>query len=708
VVEAVDEARLDAGAEVEERQRADRRVQPGGMAGGVLVHLLGSIVLGIVPGRRWSGATAGSAPVQPAQLLGPPPWDKVAGVSEPVGFHEEEVLGKAYDARLMRRLVGYVRPYRGMAAGAVALIVVSSLLQLVGPLVTAVALDLFIQPEAGAPRSPASVLVAGWLAVRGLDPTPAQGIGVVALIYLGALVATFVVLYVQTYVMQVMGQYIMHDLREQVFGRLQVLPVSYFDRNPIGRLVTRVTTDVDALNELFTAGLVSIFGDVVLLAGIVGVLFWFDWRLALVTFCVLPALGALTFWFRVRARQSYRDVRVRIARINAFLQEHITGMSVVQLFNRERRAFDEFHDVNLVHRDANVRAIFYYAVYFPAVELITAVGVALIIWYGGGQVVAGALSLGALIAFLQYSQRFYQPLSDLSEKYNILQAAMASSERIFRLLDREVEIVSPPDAYAPQSVEGAIEFDRVGFRYLPDEPVLEEVSFRVAPGETVAVVGHTGAGKTTLTNLLLRFYDVEAGAVRVDGVDVRDWDLGALRRGIGMVLQDVFLFSGTLADNIRLGSAAIDEARVRWAAAEVHALPFIERQPDGFATVVRERGAGLSVGQKQLVAFARALAFDPRILILDEATSSIDTETEQLIQRALERLLAGRTSLVIAHRLSTVQRADRILVMHKGRVREQGTHQELLARRGIYHRLYQLQYKEQEGALAPAAEPLAP
>jgi ATP-binding cassette subfamily B protein len=640
--------------------------------------------------------------------LGLQRWDKVAGVSEPVGFHEEEVLGKAYDARLMRRLVGYVRPYRGMAAGAVALIVVSSLLQLVGPLVTAVALDLFIQPEAGAPRSPASVLVADWLAVRGLDPTPAQGIGVVALIYLGALVATFVVLYVQTYVMQVMGQYIMHDLRDQVFGRLQVLPISYFDRNPIGRLVTRVTTDVDALNELFTAGLVSIFGDVVLLAGIVGVLFWFDWRLALVTFCVLPALGALTFWFRVRARQSYRDVRVRIARINAFLQEHITGMSVVQLFNRERRAFDEFHDVNLVHRDANVRAIFYYAVYFPAVELITAVGVALIIWYGGGQVVAGALSLGALIAFLQYSQRFYQPLSDLSEKYNILQAAMASSERIFRLLDREVEIVSPPDAYAPQSVEGAIEFDRVGFRYLPDEPVLEEVSFRVAPGETVAVVGHTGAGKTTLTNLLLRFYDVEAGAVRVDGVDVRDWDLGALRRGIGMVLQDVFLFSGTLADNIRLGSAAIDEARVRWAAAEVHALPFIERQPDGFATVVRERGAGLSVGQKQLVAFARALAFDPRILILDEATSSIDTETEQLIQRALERLLAGRTSLVIAHRLSTVQRADRILVMHKGRVREQGTHQELLARRGIYHRLYQLQYKEQEGALAPAAEPLAP
>ena len=611
------------------------------------------------------------------------------------------MLGKAYDARLMRRLLAYVRPYRGMAAGAVALIIASSLLQLVGPLATAVALDLFIRPrgDAGA-GSTVSRWVGGQLAAHGWAPTAAQGIAAVALVYLASIALTFVVLYVQSYVMLLMGQYIMRDLRGEIFGHLQVLPIAYYDKNPIGRLVTRVTTDVDALNELFTAGLVSIFGDVVLLAGIVAVLFWLNWKLALVTFAILPLLLLLTLWFRIRARQSYRDVRVKIARINAFLQEHVTGMSVVQLFNRERQAREEFAVINDAHRRANVQAIFYYAVYFPAVELITAVGVGLILWYGGGRVVAGALSLGALIAFLQYAQRFYQPLSDLSEKYNILQAAMASSERIFRLLDREVEIASPADAYAPARVEGSIELVHVDFSYLPGEPVLEDVSFRVEPGETVAVVGHTGAGKTTLTNLLLRFYDVDSGAVLVDGVDVRRWRLDVLRRGIGMVLQDVFLFSGTLGANIRLGAADVDDERMRWAAREVHALPFIERSPAGFDTVVRERGAGLSVGQKQLVAFARALAFDPRILVLDEATSSIDTETEQLIQRALARLLVGRTSLVIAHRLSTIQRADRILVMHKGRLREQGTHQELLAQRGIYHRLYLLQYKDQEAALA--------
>jgi ATP-binding cassette subfamily B protein len=625
-------------------------------------------------------------------------------MSEPAGFHEEEVLGKAYDARLMRRLMGYVRPYRGMAAGAVALIVASSLLQLVGPLATAVALDLFIRPPGEAEAtSTVGRWVAELLAGRGLAPTPAAGIAAVAAVYLAAVGLTFVVLYVQSYVMLAMGQYIMRDLRNQIFGHLQRLSIAYFDKNPVGRLVTRVTTDVDALNELFTAGLVSIFGDVVLLAGIVGVLFWLNWKLALATFAILPLLALLTLWFRLRARTSYRDVRVKIARINAFLQEHITGMPVVQLFNRERRAGDEFAAINDDHRRANVRAIVYYAVYFPAVELITACGVGLIVWYGGGRVMAGALSLGALIAFLQYAQRFYQPLSDLSEKYNILQAAMASSERIFRLLDRPVEIASPADGYAPEGrARGSIELDRVSFAYLPGEPVLTDVSFRVAPGETVAVVGHTGAGKTTLANLLLRFYDVDSGAVAVDGVDVRRWRLDALRRSIGMVLQDVFLFSGTLASNIRLGAPEIDDARLRWAAREVHALPFIERTPRGFATEVRERGAGLSVGQKQLVAFARALAFDPRILILDEATSSIDTETEQLIQRALARLLAGRTSLVIAHRLSTVQRADRILVLHKGCLREQGTHQELLARRGIYYRLYLLQYKDQEAALAAA------
>jgi ATP-binding cassette subfamily B multidrug efflux pump len=656
-------------------------------------------------------------------------------MSEPVSHQEEEVLGKAYDARLMRRLLTYVRPYRWMTAGALALILLSSLLQLVGPLATAVALDLFIRPASGgavgagpgghperpegpggpggpggagsAPRpvqlSAVSVLVRDALVARGIDPAHAgmQGLAVVAGVYLAALVLTFFVLYAEGYVMSLMGQFIMNDLRNQIFGHLQRLPVSYYDRNPIGRLVTRVTTDVDALNELFTSGLVELVGDIVLVAGIVGVLFWLDWRLALVSFAIVPLLFVLTIWFRERVRQSFREVRVRIARINAFLQEHVTGMPVVQLFGREARAYGEFVAINDAHRVANVRSIFYYAVFFPGIELITAVGLGLLIWVGGGRVIAGVTSVGALIAFLQYAQRFYQPLSDLSEKYNILQAAMASAERVFRVLDTPATLAAPAAAYAPAApaaVAGRVEFDQVRFSYNPGEPVLKGVSFRVEPGRTLAVVGHTGAGKSTLANLLLRFYDVDSGAVRVDGVDVRQWDLARLRRGIAMVLQDVFLFSGSIGANIRLGEEAIDGERMRWAAREVHALEFIERLPGGLEAQVRERGAGLSVGQKQLIAFARALAFDPRILILDEATSSIDTETEQLIQQALERLLAGRTSIVIAHRLSTIQRADRILVLHKGEVREQGTHQELLALRGIYYRLYLLQYKDQEAA----------
>jgi ATP-binding cassette subfamily B protein len=583
-----------------------------------------------------------------------------------------------------------------MTVLAVALILVSALLQLVGPLSLAVAIDLFIAPEEAEKLSPpVAWLQANWA----VDVGPVTGIVAVAAVYFAALLLTFVVLYLQGYVMELMGQYIMYDLRQEVFAHLQRLPVSYFDRNPIGRLVTRVTTDVAALNELFTAGLVSIFGDVMLLVGIVGVLFWLNWQLALVAFSILPLLLALTLWFKVRARQRYRQVRVRIARINAYLQEHITGMSVVQLFNREKRSYREFRDINEDHRGANVEAIFYYAVYYPMVELITAVGVALLIWYGGGQVMSNVLSLGALIAFLQYARQFYQPLADLSEKYNILQGAMASSERIFALLDRSVEIASPAEPYRPERVEGAIEFDSVEFAYKKDEPVLRGISFRLEPGETLAVVGHTGAGKSTLANLLLRFYDVDRGAVRLDGVDVRKWDLDSLRRSVGMVLQDVFLFSGTIGANIGLGEPSVDEERLRWAAGEVRAMDFIERLPAGFESPVRERGAGLSVGQKQLIAFARALAFDPRILILDEATSSIDTETEQLIQAALDRLLEGRTSIVIAHRLSTIQKADRILVMHKGEVREQGTHQELLALQGIYHKLYLLQYRDQEIAV---------
>ncbi|HYN21086.1 MAG TPA: ABC transporter ATP-binding protein, partial [Thermoanaerobaculia bacterium] len=580
-------------------------------------------------------------------------------MSEPLAHHEEEALGKAYDARLMKRLLGYVRPYRGMTAGAMGLIFLSSVFQLVGPLAFAVALDVFIRPGQEPERlTGVSRWVRDGLLERGIEPASvaSQGLAVVALIYLAALIFTFLVLYAEGYVMQLIGQYIMTDLRRQVFGHLQRLPIAYFDRNPIGRLLTRVTTDIDALNELFSSGIVAIIGDILLLGGIVGVLFWLDWRLALITFSIVPLLLALTFWFKARARDSFREVRVKIARINSFLQENLTGMPVVQLFNREARAYREFEEINDAHRDANVRGIFYYAVFYPGVELITSLGLGLIIWFGGGRVIAGVTSIGALIAFLQYAQRFYQPLADLSEKYNILQGAMASSERVFRLLDTPETIVSPPGAYAPDQVRGAIEFDRVWFSYKEDEPVLKGISFRVEPGETLAVVGHTGAGKSTLANLLLRFYDVDQGAVRVDGFDVREWDLVRLRRSVAMVLQDVFLFSGTIGANIRLGEEGIDDARLRWAAGEVHALPFIERIPGGFESLVRERGAGLSVGQKQLIAFARALAFEPSILILDEATSSIDTETEQLIQKALDRLLAGRTSIVIAHRLSTIQK----------------------------------------------------
>lgn len=621
-------------------------------------------------------------------------------------FHEEETLGKAYDARLMRRLLRYVRPYRGMVVLAVVLILVSSLLELVGPLATAVAIDLYIAPaeEVSETSSQASRWVGETLAAAGIQLAPEQGILGVSIVFLVSLVLGFVILYAQSLTLQLMGQYIMRDLRNQIFGRLQRLPVAFFDRNPIGRLVTRVTSDVDALNELFTAGLVSIIGDVMVLVGISAVLFWLNWQLALVSFAILPLLLVLTLWFKIRARQSFRDVRVRLARINAFLQEHIVGMSVLQLFGAERRALEGFANVNDRHRWANIRAIFYYSVYFPAVELITAIGVGLILWYGGLRVMGDVLSVGALIAFFQYAQRFYRPLADLSDKYNILQAAMAASERIFRLLDEPETIDTAPRPHRAEVV-GDVEFEDVRFGYKPDEEVLHGVSLRVRPGEMVAVVGHTGAGKSTLANLLLRFYDVDSGAVRVDGVDLRQWDLASLRRGIGLVLQDVFLFSGTIGGNIRLGRGrlgkdGLEEEDLRAAAAEVQAIDFIDRLPEGFAAPVRERGAGLSVGQKQLISFARALAFDPKILILDEATSSVDTETEQLIQQALERLLAGRTSIVIAHRLSTIQRADRILVLHKGCLHEEGTHQELLARRGLYWKLYQLQYQGAERATA--------
>jgi ATP-binding cassette subfamily B protein len=527
----------------------------------------------------------------------------------------------------------------------------------------------------------------------------AEGLTGVALLYLLALAAAFVVRFLQTYIMQMTGQRIMQDMRRGIFAHLQRLHVGYFDRNPVGRLMTRVTTDVDAVNELFTAGVVTVFGDLFTLLGIMAVMIALDWRLALVTFAVIPLFFALTNWFRKGARQSFRETRKWVARINAFLQENLSGMSVVQLFRREERNRAAFAGVNRKHYDANMQAIFYYAVFYPAIELLAALATAIILIYGGGEVVGGTLTLGALVAFIQYSERFWRPISDLSEKFNVLQAAMAASERIFGLLDAQALVASPERPVRPSDVAGRVSFENVWFSYSGRDPeeswVLRDIDFTVEPGRSVALVGATGAGKTSIISLLLRFYDVQKGRVTLDGTDVRDFDLSRLRSSLALVLQDVHLFSGTITSNIRLGSDVPME-RVRAAAEAVHAHRFIERLPMGYDTEVKERGATLSVGQKQLLSFARALAHDPRVLILDEATSSVDTETEQLIQHALRVLLRDRTAIVIAHRLSTVQNVDEILVLHKGRIRERGRHQELLARRGMYWRLYELQYKDQE------------
>jgi ATP-binding cassette, subfamily B, multidrug efflux pump len=608
---------------------------------------------------------------------------------------DEDVVGKAYDARLMRRLLRYLRPYGGHAALALTAIIASSMLQLAQPYLMKLAIDRYI---------PSGSM---------------DGINRIALWYFLILIGSFVLEFTQTWLLQNTGQRIMFDMRMEIYAHLQRLDLRFYDRNPVGRLMTRVTTDVDVINDLFTSGVVSIFGDVFTLAGIMIVMLSMNWRLALVAFAVLPLIVVITQWFRRNVRESYRTVRRLIARINAYLQEHITGMPTVQLFRREARAYREFEAVNEEHRTANVDSIFYYAVFYPAIEIVGALASALTIWYGGRSVLQGTLTLGSLVAFLLYSQRFFRPISDMSEKFNILQAAMASSERIFKLLDEPVSIQNPPahrlveqlahrssvseEIRSEGGQEGHIVFDHVWFAYNASnegEPewVLRDVSFEVLPGERVGIVGATGAGKSTLINLLLRFYDVSRGRILVDGVDVRELDLHALRALFSLVLQDVHLFTGTIADNIRLGTTAISDDAVRAAASAVHADSFVARLPGGYDAAVAERGATLSVGQKQLLSFARALAFDPRILVLDEATSSVDTATEILIRDALHVLMSGRTTIAIAHRLSTIQDMDKILVLHKGHLRESGSHQQLLAQRGIYFKLYQLQYKDQESA----------
>ncbi|MDQ3012168.1 MAG: ABC transporter ATP-binding protein/permease [Acidobacteriota bacterium] len=605
--------------------------------------------------------------------------------------HEEEQLGNIYDAKVARRLLRYLVPYRRLVVIALSLTVVLNLVRQVGPLLTKWAIDDYVSPAVSGAMKLDSAF---------------NGIALLALAYLGSLAVTLGVGYFQDVLLNTIGQRIMFDLREQIFGKLQTIEVAFYDSNPVGRLITRLTTDVDSLNELFTSGLVEVLGDIVLIAGALGMMFYFNWKLAIVSLLVVPLLWGATMWFRKGAREGFRQVRTKIARLNAFTQEHISGAQVVQLFNREEKALQQFSDINAAHRQANIDTIFYYAVFYPLVNLISSIGIAAIVWYGGGQVIQNAITIGMLVAFLQYTQRLWQPIQDISDKYNVFQAAVVASERIFKLLDTPDKIESPERARLPATgarALGHIEFRNVWFAYKDEDWVLKDVSFTVEPGQSVAFVGATGSGKTTITNLLMRFYDIQQGEILLDGIDIRHWDLHRLRENFAVVLQDVFLFSGDIAGNIRMGNEAITEERVEWAAGEVRAAGFIEALPNGFTTKVRERGAGFSVGQKQLISFARALAFDPRILVLDEATSSIDTETEQLIQQAIERVMAARTSIIIAHRLSTIQRVNKIIVLHKGEIREMGSHQELLVHRGLYYKLYQLQYKEQSAAASGIA-----
>ena len=585
-------------------------------------------------------------------------------------FHEEEAIGKTYDFQIARRLLRYLRPYVRLLMPALVFTLLLNLLGILPPLFTKYAIDWYIVPRV------------------------TKGLTWFALAYVGTQLLRFGFSYFQSVLLNSVGQYVMFDLRREIYDKLQHQEIAYYDRNPVGRIMTRLTADVDALNELFTSGVTDLIGDLVMIAAIMAVMFYMDWRLTLISLLTVPMLFAATTWFRKGARRGYDLVRTRIARIYAFLQEHFSGAQTVQLFSAEASSLRRFAKINAEHRNANIDTIYYYAVFFPLVDFIGAVGIALIIWYGGWRVSQHLRSLGDLAAFIQFSGFLFQPIRDLSDKYNVLQGAVVASHRIFKALDLPIAITTPAQPLKQGRAAGRIKFENVWFAYKEDEWVLKDVSFAVAPGESVALVGHTGSGKTTITNLLMRFYDVQQGRILLDGVDIRDWDLQSLRENFAVVLQDIFLFTGSVESNIRLGREDISDERVRWAATEVRANRFIERLPHDYKSEVRERGAGLSVGQKQLISFARALAFDPALLILDEATSSIDTETEQLIQQAIERVMRHRTSLVVAHRLSTIQRADNIIVLHHGEIREQGSHQDLLALHGLYWKLYKLQYSD--------------
>ena len=598
-------------------------------------------------------------------------------------FRDDEILGKAYDSRLMKRLLKYVKPYWRQVLISILLVLILAVLNPLRPYITKFAIDDYILKSNYSGLTKLTLLLFGVLFLQG------------------------VLQYLLSYTTGWIGQRTIFDLRMEIFNHLQRLALRFFDKNPTGRLVTRVTNDVESLNEMYSSGIVLVFGDIFTILGILYFMFKLSFELSLVTLSVLPLLFYATFLFRNKAREAYREVRTLIAKINAFLQEHFSGISVIQVFHRGEEEFKKFDQINAKYRDANIKSIFYYAVFFPAVELISAIGIGLIIWYGGGEVIKGTVTIGVLISFLQYTEMFFRPVRDLSEKYNIFQTAMASAERIFKLLDTKVFIKQPENPVKLEKLRGEIEFKNVWFAYRDDgeeiyndDWILKNVSFKINAGEKVAIVGATGSGKSTIINLICKFYTTQKGQILIDGIDIKDIDERELRKHIAVVLQDVLLFSGDIFTNITLGNERIRMEKVIESARLIGADKFIERLPNGYFEVVQERGANLSVGEKQLISFVRALVYDPKILILDEATSSVDVETERVIQNAIVKLLENRTAIIIAHRLSTIQNSDKIIVLHKGEVREIGTHDELMELKGIYYRLYQLQYREKKSKLA--------